>query len=39
MFDDMVTDMESNKKLSRIVFKRNKIQYLICFITISFQSI
>ena len=41
--DDMIADMEANKKLSPIcyliVFKRNKTQHFTCFyITILFQS-
>ena len=33
VFDDMIADMESNKKLSPIiiVFKRKKTQYFTCF--------
>ena len=43
MFDDMIADMESYKKLSPIVaelfFKRKKTQYFACFyITIILQS-
>ena len=43
VFDDMIADMEANKKLSPIcyliVFKRNKTQHFTCFyITILFQS-
>ena len=44
VFDDMVVDTESNRKLSRIVtelfFKRKKTQYFSCFyLTILFQSV
>ena len=43
LFDDMIADMESNKKLSPIVtelfFKRKKAQFFACFnIIILFQS-